>query len=89
MTQSRPYHSSRDRFALVDQILEQYRQEGIIVPSTLPDCRSEYIKEHLRNLTPGERLEGLSPEEILQSLPQEAIESYWEGLKNGPSSPTA
>jgi hypothetical protein len=91
--------------------LEQGWPEGVAVPFTMHDFRREYVKENLRYLTPEERLEGLSAEDLrtlvedlplaerlavletlsveqrLQGLPPEAIESYLQRLKNGPSSP--
>ncbi len=73
-------HPSEQRYMLLDQILATYQSEGIAVPYTMEDFRKDYIKEHLRDLTgedlrqalerltPAERLEGLSPEEIERVL---------------------
>lgn len=38
------------------------------VPYTMEDFRRDYVKEHLKDLTPEERLEGLLPEEIERYL---------------------
>jgi hypothetical protein len=38
---------------------------------TMEDFRRDYVKAHLKDLTPQERLEGLSAEEVLRSLPLE------------------
>jgi hypothetical protein len=44
------------------------------VPYTMADFRRDYVKEHLRDLTPEERLAGLSPEQLLAGLsPEERV----------------
>jgi hypothetical protein len=41
------------------------------MPYTMEDFRRDYVKEHLKDLTVGERLEGLSPEQLLAALSRE------------------
>jgi hypothetical protein len=77
MTRRQHRFPSRDGLALIDQILEKHRQEGMDVPYTMADFRHDYVKEHFPELTPEEQCEALlalSPEkreEVLQGLPLE------------------
>jgi hypothetical protein len=41
------------------------------MPYTMAGFRRDYVKEHLPDLTPAERLEGLPLEEILKAVPPE------------------
>jgi hypothetical protein len=47
------------------------KKEGAAVSYTMADFRSDYVKEHLKDLTPEEWLEGLPVERILKALPPE------------------
>jgi hypothetical protein len=42
--------------------------EGLNMPYTMEDFKREFLKEHLKELTPEERLQGLSREEIGRTL---------------------
>ena len=48
----------------INQLLEKYSLEGIAMPYTMEEFRKDYIKAHLSELEPEERLKGLRPEEI-------------------------
>jgi hypothetical protein len=54
---------SDETSTLIHRLIEQYRKEGVTMPYTMADFRRDYVKEHLKNLIPEERLAGLSPEE--------------------------
>lgn len=41
------------------------------MPYTIEDFQKEYVREHIHRLTPEERLEGLSRDEILSVLKKE------------------
>ena len=62
------------------------------MPYTMEQFRKDYLKAHIRELPPEDRLEGLDPEERLEGLnPDErlkgldprVIEAYLERLKSG------
>jgi hypothetical protein len=62
---------------IVNQLFGQYRKEGLAMPYTMEDFRREVALEYLEQLTPEERLRGLTlrqrlsgatPKEILQQL---------------------
>ncbi len=54
---------SDETSTLVNRLFEQYRKEGVQMPYTMEDFRRDYVKEHLKDLTPEELLAGLSPEQ--------------------------
>ncbi len=67
------------------------------MPYTMEDFRRDYAKEHLKDLTLDERLEGLSAKELLQrfsleerleGLSPEQIENYFQHRKLPPTSPS-
>jgi hypothetical protein len=68
---------SQDTSALLRQLFERFRGEGIAMSYTMEDFRRQYAKEHFAELTPEEQreaLEALPPEklqEVLQALPPE------------------
>jgi hypothetical protein len=68
---------SEDTSALLRQLFERFRREGLAMSFTMEDFRRQYAKEHFALLTPEEQreaLERLSPEqrrEVLQALPPE------------------
>src|SRR5258708_6277630 len=64
---------------LLDQLLQRYREEGVTMAMTMEEFRRYYLRDHLEELTPEERLKGLSREEI---------ENYLKRLKNESSSAT-
>jgi hypothetical protein len=71
---------SKDTSTLLRQLLQSYEGEGIAMPYTMEDFRRDYVKEHLQQLSPEERLEGLSVEEI---------ENYLRKLREAAPSATA
>lgn len=71
----------------MSQLFNQYRVEGLTMPYTLQDFKRELVRENLTELTPAERLAGLSTEEILKQLPAEEIEAYLKGLGKKPTPP--
>jgi hypothetical protein len=56
---------------VVNQLFEAYQLEGLPMPYTMEDFRREFLRDHLGDLTPEERLKGLPPEERLKGLPPE------------------
>jgi hypothetical protein len=62
------YHQrSAETSTLLNQLFAGYREEGLTMPYTMEDFRRDYVKEHLKKLTPEERLAGLSPK-VIESL---------------------
>ena len=53
------------------------------MPYTMEQFRKDYLKAHIRELPPEDRLEGLDPEERLKGLDPRVIEAYLERLKSG------
>lgn len=74
---------SPETSTLIDQLLARYGTEGITMPKTLEEFRQYYLREHVHELPPEERLKGLSPEERLQGLTDEEIQTLLKRLKNG------
>ncbi|HKI32479.1 MAG TPA: hypothetical protein VKA46_11465 [Gemmataceae bacterium] len=83
---------SPDTTTMLDTLLIRYREEGLNMAMTMEEFRMWYLRQHLKELTPEERLEGLPPEERLKGLPpeevlkgfsREEIENYLKRLKNG------
>jgi hypothetical protein len=62
--------------SLVNQLLKYYGLEGIPMPYTMEDLKREVAQDVLKELTREQRLEGLSPEELLSHLPLVEIEAY-------------
>jgi hypothetical protein len=62
---------SPDSSSVINELFSHYKIEGIDMPYTMEDFRRYYRQERLKELTPEERLEGLSTEEILKRLPPE------------------
>jgi hypothetical protein len=58
-----------------------YRREGLDMPYTMADFRRDFAKEMLEEMTPQERLKGLTAEQLLESLPAEEIERFLALLK--------
>ena len=66
---SRHYEKrSKDISTVLDQIFTRYRLEGIDMPYTMENFKHDVAKEYLPLLTPSERLEGLSDDD-LKELP--------------------
>ncbi|OEU49836.1 MAG: hypothetical protein BA861_02780 [Desulfobacterales bacterium S3730MH5] len=79
-----------DGSTVINQLLEKYSLEGIDMPYTMEQFRKDYIKAHLTELDPEdrlrglkaeERLRGLEAEERLRGLKIEEVESYLKKLK--------
>ena len=84
---------SRETSTLLYQLLAGYQGEGLPMPYTMEDFKRDFLKEHLheflKEMTPQQRLEGLSPEELLETLPTETIERFLEKRKaERPSRPS-
>jgi hypothetical protein len=58
---------------LLDQLFSGYQQEGIAMPYTLDDFRRDYLRQHVQELPPEERLKGLAPEERLKGLTPDEV----------------
>jgi hypothetical protein len=54
---------SAETSTLLHRLFDQYRKEGLAMPYTMADFIKDFTKEHLKELTPEERLAGLSAEE--------------------------
>ena len=67
-----------DGSTVINQLLEKYSLEGIAMPYTMEQFRKDYIKAHLTELDPEDRLKGLKAEERLRGL---KAEERLRGLK--------
>jgi hypothetical protein len=56
---------------------------------TMDEFRLYYLKYHLQELSPEERMAGLPPEERLQGLSVQEIEAYLKRLRGDSPSPAA
>ena len=79
-----------DITTVIGDLLEYYGMEGLNMPYTIADYRRDYVLEHLKDLTPEQRLHGLSPDEVtsrlsledrLHGLSPEQIEAYLQRQK--------
>lgn len=77
-----------DASTILNQLVDQYRQEGLTMPYTMEDFRKEIARENLDKLTPEERLEGLSPEQRLAGMTPVQIEAYLNRIRKNPASPS-
>ena len=66
------------------QLFEGYEKEGLAMSYTMEDFRRDYLKEHVKELTPEERLADLSLEERLESFSPAAIEEYLKRRQQRP-----
>ncbi len=65
---------SAETSTLLYRLLEEYQREGLDMPYTMADFRRDFTREFLKELTPEERLAGLSPEDLLKGLsPEERL----------------
>jgi hypothetical protein len=55
---------SEETSTLLNRLIVQYQGEGLLMSYTMEDFRRDYVKEHLKDLTLEERLEGLSRDEV-------------------------
>ena len=79
-----------DGITVINQLLQKYSLEGIAMPYTIEKFRKEYVKAHLGDLDPEDRLKGLEAEDRLKGLEAEdrlkglgaeEIEAYLNKLK--------
>lgn len=79
---------------LLERLFKRYQGEGLTMPYTMDDFRRDYRKEILDELTPEERLAGLSreeiakalsPEERLKGLSDKQIEDYLNRRRKAPA----
>ena len=73
---------SPETSTLLDQLLQRYREEGVTMAMTMEEFRRYYLRDHLEELTPEERLKGLSREEIENYLKRLKDESPATGNGN-------
>ena len=74
---------SENTSALLRQLFERFRGEGLTMPFTMEDFQRQYVKEHFHELTPEEQrevLRSLPPEELLGVLSAEQIRQYLDRL---------
>ena len=69
--QYRPH--TDDVSTIMNELLNRYKAQGVVMPYTVEDFRRDYAREHLHQLTPEERTEGLSPEERTEGLSPEEL----------------
>ena len=97
------YHRhSENTSALLGQLFERIRGEGLAMPYTMEDFQRQYAKEHFARLTPQEQREALEllspeqrrelfrsllPEERLAGLPEEQVRQLLDQLAAGRSAP--
>jgi hypothetical protein len=62
---------SAETSTLLHRLLEGYKKEGLAMSYTMADFRRDYVKEHLKDLTPEEVFEGMPADKLLQALPPE------------------
>jgi len=75
-------HSS-ETSTVLEQLLVEYRGEGIAMAYTMADWRRDYDRELLKRMTPEElrqALQGLSPEKVLEALSPEQLRDALRGL---------
>ncbi len=60
---------SDETSTLLNRLFEQYRKEGTSMPYTMEDFRRDYVRDHLKDLTPEEIRKGLPPEMLREVLP--------------------
>jgi hypothetical protein len=96
---SRTYQRrSADTSALLVQLFEKFRVEGLAMSYTMEDFRRQFAKEHFGELTPQEQrealqrlspdalrefLQAMSPEELLAGLSEEQVRRLSEQLATG------
>jgi hypothetical protein len=64
---------SNQTSSLLYRLFEQYQKEGLQMSYTMADFIKEFTLEHLNELTPQQRVAGLSPEEIRAVVPPEKL----------------
>ncbi len=83
------WHSPKER-AVLNQLYELYKHEGVVMPYTMEDFNRDFTEAHLHLLPPEKRLKGLpsetvlrqfSLEERLKGLSIEEIQAYLATLK--------
>jgi hypothetical protein len=80
---------SENTSALLGQLVERFRGEGLAMSYTMEDFQRQYAKDHFSQLTTqeqGEALQRLSPEqrrEVLQTLPAEERRKVLQALPVG------
>ncbi|MBI1925450.1 hypothetical protein HYR99_14510 [Candidatus Poribacteria bacterium] len=57
-----------DMSSIINQLFENYRLEGLIMPYTMEDFRRDVAREYLSQLTVDEILQQFSLDEILQRI---------------------
>lgn len=78
---------SEETSTLLDLLLKQYGKEGVPMPYTMEDFRRDYVKEHLKDLTPEEIRAAVPPEKLLEGLSPEEIAALLKRFQAGGPSP--
>jgi hypothetical protein len=65
---------SAESSTLLLRLVGGYRREGLDMPYTMADFRRDLAKELLEEMTPQERLKGLTLEQLLEGLSAADIE---------------
>ena len=75
----------------MNKLLNFYGLEGIAMPYTMEDFEREVEEEFLQKLTPEQRLQGLSVEQVLSQVPLAEMEDFLKKQKaaQGKTSPDA
>ena len=69
------YHLHSDTTStLLHRLFEQYELEGVKMSYTMDDFRKDYVKEHLKDLTPQELREGLSSDQLEALISEKLLE---------------
>jgi hypothetical protein len=73
------YHQrSADTSTLITTLFEHYQLEGVPMPYTMEEFKRDFLKEHINELPPEDRLKGMPLEELARILSREQIEAILE-----------
>jgi hypothetical protein len=72
---------SAETSSIVSQLFEGYQHQRLPMSYTMQDFIKDFVRGHLDQLTPEERLVGLKPEQLLAALPPERIEAYLQRVR--------
>jgi hypothetical protein len=69
---------------ILNELFEDYREEGLDMPYTMEQFKKDFLKKHVNELPPEERLKGLSPEELLAGLSPNVLKGMLKKLNVEP-----
>jgi len=78
---------SAETSTLLDRVFIGYQREGLDMPYTMEDFRQDYLRASIKELLPEQRsklLENLTPQERLEGLSPEEIDAYLKRLNQSP-----